>query len=210
MKVAIFGATGAIGKTILWELMDRGHEVTAIVRDPSKVEMKHERLRVEQGDLLNPDQVADFTAGQEAVVSAYGPKFGSEEELLEVTRSLIEGVRRGKAARLVVVGGAGSLLTDSNVMLMDTPGFPEEVKPLAKAHADAYGILAESDINWTYMSPAATITTGQRTGQFRIGMNRVVTDDLGESTISVGDFAAALVDELDDPQFIQSRFTVAY
>lgn len=180
MKVAIFGATGTIGKTILWELMDRGHEVTAIVRDPSKVEMEHERLRVVEGDLLNPDQVADFTAGQEAVVSAYGPKFGAEEEMLEVTRSLIEGVRRGKAGRLVVVGGAGSLLTDSGEMLMDTPGFPEEVKPLAKAHVDAYNLIEASDIHWTYMSPAATITTGRRTGLFRVGMNRVITDDLGE------------------------------
>ncbi|MBB6024906.1 putative NADH-flavin reductase [Paenibacillus sp. JGP012] len=210
MKVAIFGATGEIGKTILWELMDRGHEVTAVVRNPSKVEMVHERLRVEQGDVLNPDQVADFSAGQEAVVSAYGPKFGEEEELLEVTRSLIEGVRRANAGRLVVVGGAGSLLTDSGEMLMNTPGFPEEVKPLAQAHADAYTLLEESNIHWTYMSPAATITTGRRTGQFRIGMNRVITDDLGESTISVGDFAAALVDELDDPQFVQARFTVGY
>jgi putative NADH-flavin reductase len=210
MKVAIFGATGAIGKTILWELMDRGHEVTAVVRDPSKIEMVHERLRLEQGDLLNPDQVADFAAGQEVVVSAYGPKFGEEEEMLEVTRSLIEGVRRGKAGRLVVVGGAGSLLTDSGDMLMDTPGFPEEVKPLAKAHAEAYDLIEASDVHWTYMSPAATITTGRRTGQFRVGMNRVITDDIGESSISVGDFAAALVDELDDPQFIQSRFTVGY
>ncbi|WP_145325614.1 MULTISPECIES: NAD(P)-dependent oxidoreductase [Paenibacillus] len=210
MKVAIFGATGAIGKTILWELMDRGHEVTAVVRDPSKIEMVHERLRVEQGDLINPDQVADFAAGQEVVVSAYGPKFGEEEEMLEVTRSLIEGVRRAKAGRLVVVGGAGSLLTDSGDMLMDTPGFPEEVKPLAKAHAAAYDLIEASDIHWTYMSPAATITTGRRTGQFRVGMNRVITDDIGESSISVGDFAAALVDELDDPQFIQSRFTVGY
>ncbi|MET1173560.1 NAD(P)-dependent oxidoreductase [Paenibacillus amylolyticus] len=210
MKVAIFGATGAIGKMILWELMDRGHEVTAVVRDPSKVEMVHERLRVEQGDLLNPDQVADFAAGQEVVVSAYGPKFGGEEEMLEVTRSLIEGVRRAKARRLVVVGGAGSLLTDSGDMLMDTPGFPEEVKPLAKAHAEAYDLIEASGIHWTYMSPAATITTGRRTGQFRVGMNRVITDDIGESSISVGDFAAALVDELDDPQFIQARFTVGY
>lgn len=181
MKVAIFGATGAIGKTILWELMDRGHEVTAVVRDPSKIEMVHERLRVEQGDLLNPDQVADFAAGQEAVVSAYGPKFGGEEEMLEVTRSLIEGVRRAKAGRLVVVGGAGSLLTDSGDMLMDTPGFPEEVKPLAKAHAEAYDLIEASGIHWTYMSPAATITTGRRTGQFRVGMNRVITDDIGKA-----------------------------
>ena len=210
MKVAIFGATGVIGKMILWELMDRGHEVTAVVRDPSKIEMVHERLRVEQGDLLNPDQVADFAAGQEVVASAYGPKFGEEEEMLEVTRSLIEGVRRAKAGRLVVVGGAGSLLTDSGDMLMDTPGFPEEVKPLAKAHADAYELIEASGIHWTYMSPAATITTGRRTGQFRVGMNRVITDDIGESSISVGDFAAALVDELDDPQFIQARFTVGY
>ncbi|KAA8752590.1 NAD(P)-dependent oxidoreductase [Paenibacillus sp. UASWS1643] len=210
MKVAIFGATGAIGKMILWELMDRGHEVTAVVRDPSKIEMVHERLRVEQGDLLNPDQVADFAASQEVVVSAYGPKFGGEEEMLEVTRSLIEGVRRAKAGRLVVVGGAGSLLTDSGDRLMDTPGFPEEVKPLAKAHADAYELIEASGIHWTYMSPAATITTGRRTGQFRVGMNRVITDDIGESSISVGDFAAALVDELDDPQFIQARFTVGY
>ena len=122
----------------------------------------------------------------------------------------MEGTRRGGVTRLLIVGGAGGLIADSGVPLMDTPEFPEEIRPLARAHADAYDLYKESDLEWTYVSPAAIIEPGKRTGQFRIGMDRLVTDESGSGRISVEDFAVAVIDELDDPQFVQSRFTVAY
>lgn len=210
MNITIFGATGKIGQALLKEALNREHDVTAVVRDVSRLQMEHERLHPVIGDLLDPDSVAEHCKGREAVISAYGPQAGDEEEMLEAARSLVEGVRRSGAKRLLVVGGAGSLITDDGVRLMDTPTFPEELYFLAKAHADAYGIYSGSDLDWTYLSPAAVLEEGPRSGNFRIGIDRLITDEAGSSRITIADLAAALVDELEDPYFVRSRFTVAY
>lgn len=111
---------------------------------------------------------------------------------------------------MIVVGGAGGLETESGVQLMDTPEFPEEIRPLARAHEEAYHVYRASDLLWTVLSPAAVIEPGKRTGQFRIGLNRLVTDERDQSHISVEDYAVALLDEAEDPQFPEARFTVAY
>lgn len=210
MKITIFGATGMVGQAILKEALSREHEVTAVVRDVSRLTEKHERLHVVQGDIMDPASVEEHTKGREAVISAYGPKFGSEAELVEAARSLVEGVRRSGAMRLLVIGGAGSLMTDEGVRLMDTPSFPAEVYPLAKAHADAYEVYSQSDLEWSYLSPAAVLEDGRRSGNFRIGIDRLITDELGTSRITTGDLAAALIDEMEDPYFVASRFTAAY
>ncbi|ANS76775.1 3-beta hydroxysteroid dehydrogenase [Paenibacillus yonginensis] len=212
MKIAIFGATGTIGSRILKEALRREHEVTMVVRDPSKLAeaTPNERLHVKRGDLLMPQSVAEAAAGHEVVISAYGPRFGAEDELLEVARSLVEGVKKAHVHRLLVVGGAGSLEASPGVLLMDTPAFPEEIKPLARAHAKALEIYQASDIDWTYLSPPAAIEPGDRTGMFRIGTTRVILDELDNSRISAEDYAVALLDEIEDAQFIRERFTVAY
>ncbi|MCM3784728.1 NAD(P)-dependent oxidoreductase [Neobacillus mesonae] len=210
MSIALFGATGTIGQAILEEASRRNMTVTAIVRNRFKFNEKRDGLTIVEGDILRPESVAEAVKGHDVVISAYGPKFGEEEELLEAARSLVEGVRNSGVQRLLVVGGAGSLLTESGVPLMETAGFPEEVKPLALAHRDAFHIYEESDLDWTYLSPAATIEPGRRTGNFRIGMDRLILDEAGQSRISVEDYAAALLDEVDDPYFSRSRFTVAY
>ncbi|MGG3283561.1 NAD(P)-dependent oxidoreductase [Paenibacillus solani] len=210
MKVAIIGASGTIGKRITEEALRRGHDVTAILRNPERLEQEHERLNKVKADVMDPSSLEKAIQGHEAVISAFGPKFGQEEELLAAARTILEGTQRGGVSRLLIVGGAGSLIGDTGVPIMDTPEFPEEIRPLARAHADAYDIYKDSDLEWTYASPAAVIEPGKRTGQFRIGMDRLVTDESGSSRISVEDFAAAMIDELDDPQFIKSRFTVAY
>ncbi|AWB43217.1 3-beta hydroxysteroid dehydrogenase [Paenibacillus sp. CAA11] len=212
MRILLYGATGTIGKRILNEALRREHEVTVVVRDSSRLGMdeRPDRLHVITGDVMIPDSVAEAAEGQEIVISAIGPKFGEENDLLEAARSLVEGVKRSGARRLIVVGGAGSLEVAPGVRLMDTPEFPEEIRPLARAHAEAYEVYADSDIDWTYLSPAAVIEPGERTGQFRIGMKQLVTDELDNSRISAEDYAVALLDEVEDPQFIRSRFTVAY
>jgi putative NADH-flavin reductase len=210
MNIAIIGASGTIGRRITEEALRRGHEVTAVLRNPNRMDTEHERLKKAEADVMDPSSLEKAIQGHDAVISAFGPKFGQEEELLAAARTIVEGTRRGGVSRLLIAGGAGSLIADSGVPLMDTPEFPEEIRPLARAHADAYEIYKECDLEWTYVSPAAIIEPGRRTGQFRIGMDRLVTDESGSSRISVEDYAVAIIDELDDPQFVKSRFTVAY
>ncbi|AKG37179.1 NAD(P)-dependent oxidoreductase [Paenibacillus durus] len=210
MKTVLFGTSGTLGRAILEEALKRGHEVTAPLQKPEAIEIQHGGLLTLPIDLLRPEEVAQAAKGHEAVISAYEPGFGAEGELLEVARSLVEGLKTAGVNRLIVVGGAGSLKTDSGDRLMDTPEFPEEVKPLAAAHADAYEIYVHSGLDYTYASPAAIISPGRRTGQFRIGLDRLVVDENGRSEISVEDYAAAVIDELEEGHFIKARFTVGY
>ncbi|MFP4977115.1 NAD(P)-dependent oxidoreductase [Paenibacillus sp. CN-4] len=210
MKIVLFGGSGMIGGRILEEALRRGHEVTAALRSPGKLELEHGNLQKVTADVLDPKSVEAAAKGHEAAVSAFGPPFGREEELPESARSLLEGVRAAGASRLLVIGGAGSLLTESGERLMDTVGFPAEVRSLAMAHADAYEIYRNSDFDYTYVSPAAVIEPGRRTGQFRIGLDRLVVDEDGKSAISAEDFAVAVVDELEEQNFSRARFTVGY
>lgn len=222
MKMVLFGATGTIGKKILAEALRRGHEVTAAVRDKERAteiglrdivsaeDKKDGRLVVAEGDILVPDSIARLAKGQDIVISAYGPRFGDEDELQEATRCLIEGAKRGGVPRLIAVGGAGSLEIESGVRLMDTPEFPEEVLPLARAHNEALEIYRAAELDWTVLSPPAVIEPGKRTGQFRIGMDRLITDERDNSRITVEDYAVALLDEVEDPYYVRARFTVAY
>jgi len=109
-----------------------------------------------------------------------------------------------------MVGGAGSLEVAPGVQLVDAPNFPEAWKPVATAHRDALAALRKAPIDWTYFSPAAFIQPGTRTGKYRTGTEQLVADAKGESRISAEDYAVALVDEIEKPQFIRKRFAAAY
>jgi putative NADH-flavin reductase len=212
MKIALIGATGTIGQRILREALGRGHTVTAIARDPSRVAEQNPNLTVVAGDLLDPRSVADAVAGHDAVVSSYGPPQGSEQTLVDATRSLIDGVKRAGVKRLVAVGGAGSLEVSPGVQLVDTPHLPEAWRPIALAHRDALDVLRNQggDLEWTNFSPAAFIAPGERTGTFRLGGDGLVTDAEGQSRISAEDYAIALLDEVEKPRHVGRRFTVGY
>ncbi|GGF64906.1 3-beta hydroxysteroid dehydrogenase [Paenibacillus albidus] len=210
MDVVVLGASGTIGRAIVQEALKRKHEVTAAVRHPESLQLEHERLQVIAVDILNPASVAAAVRGHGEVISAYGPDPGAELDLLAAAVSLVEGLEAAGVSRLLIVGGAGSLKTESGERLMDTPGFPESVKPLAAAHADAYEIYRNCELDYTYVSPAASIQPGRRTGQFRIGLDRLIVDEDGDSNISVEDFAVAMVDEMEEGNFSRTRFTVAY
>jgi putative NADH-flavin reductase len=211
MKIALIGATGMIGQRILQEALTRGHQVTAVVRDPSRVTQQHDNLKVTTGDIFRADSIASAVTRHDAVISAFGPKQGEEQSLVEATRSLIDGVKRVGVKRLLVVGGAGSLEVAPGVQLVDTPDFPVAWKAIAFAHRDALDIYRkESDLEWTYLSPAALIQPGERTGKYRTGTDQLVTDENGESRISAEDYAVAMLDELENPRFIRKRFTIAY
>ncbi|EPY09223.1 NAD-dependent epimerase/dehydratase [Paenibacillus alvei TS-15] len=211
MKIAVYGATGTIGQRIVNEALTRGHEVTAVVRDASRVAQSHANLTVVTGDILNSASVSERTAGHDVVISSIGPKMGEESALVEATRALINGVKQAGVERLISVGGAGSLEVAPGVQVVDTPDFPDAWKPIALAHRDALDVYRhESTLAWTNVSPAALIEPGERTGQYRTGTDQLVVDAEGNSRISAEDFSVAILDEVENPQFTGRRFTAAY
>jgi putative NADH-flavin reductase len=208
MKIALYGAGGMIGSRILREALSRGHAVTLVVRDRRKLVPPTGRVLVVEGDVLDPGSVAAAVKGQEAVLSAVGP---TPEIITGAARSLIEGLTRAGVRRLVVVGGAGSLEVAPGVLLLQTPDFPAEYAAVAKAHAVALTTFRQNaTLEWTFLSPAAMIQPGARTGVFRLGGDQLLVDAAGESRISAEDFAVAFVDEVEKPAHIRRRFTVAY
>jgi putative NADH-flavin reductase len=211
MKIALYGATGNIGKRILNEALSRGHVVTAIVRDPKKMEVTHSHLKIEVGDILNAEDVRHNVGLNDLVISAYGP--GNNDPLLVIKayQSLNEGLKKAGIKRLLLVGGAGSLTVAPGLELIDTPQFPPAWKPVALAHRNVLHLyLDEKELEWTYASPAALIEPGKRTGKFRWGENQLLTDPEGNSRISMEDFAVAILEEAEQEKYLRKRFTVSY
>ncbi|HKH49754.1 MAG TPA: NAD(P)H-binding protein [Thermoanaerobaculia bacterium] len=175
------------------------------------------RIRLVQGDATDAASVASVVRGADAVVNAISPRPGKHGKpapsLTDAARALISGLKEAGVKRLAVVGGAGSLEVAPGVALVDTPGFPDAYKPEALEQRDALDVYrAEAGwIDWTYLSPAAMIQPGERTGRYRRTTgDQFLTDAQGNSTISFEDYAVALVDELEEPQHSGRRFGVAY
>ena len=210
MKVALYGATGKSGSRILKELASRGHQVIAIVRDPSKLTQTGPGVQVKQDDLSDPKKIAAAVDGAEAVVSAYAPPQNDVREIVGVTQRQVEALGQKPKARLIVVGGAGGLNVAPGIMLVDSPYFPEPYQPIARAHVEAFNVLRASKIDWTYLAPAAYFEPGERTGKFRLGKDELIANAQQESRISMEDYAVALVDELDKPGHRRQRFSVGY
>ncbi|MER7578568.1 NAD(P)H-binding protein [Kitasatospora sp. NPDC097691] len=213
MRITVFGATGNVGSRVVAEAIARGHEVTAVVRDPAKPHGLPSAVTLAVADARNPEDVTRVTAGQDAVITATRPVPGSEHELAVATEGLLAGLA-GTGVRLLAVGGAGNLLvpgTDGTT-LVETPGFPAEILPIALAcgeQLDLY-LAADADVDWTYLSPAALLEPGVRTGRFRLGRDELLLDADGNSAISMEDLAVALLDEVETPAHHRARFTAAY
>jgi hypothetical protein len=211
LKIALFGATGMIGSRIAAEAARRGHQMTALVRNPSRVPGGIANLHAAQADLLDAASVTEAARGHDVVASAYAPPRDDAGVVTKATRALVEGVRAAGLKRLVVVGGAGSLEVAPGKQLVDTEGFPDAYKAVALAHRDALAYYRTvSDLDWTFFAPAALIAPGERTGTFRTGTDTLLADASGESRISAEDYAVAFVDELEQGRFIHMIATVAY
>ena len=209
MKAVLYGATGNIGKRILEELLSRGHTVVAMLRNSSELQPTG-YLAVHQDDLSDATKTAAIIKGADAVISAYAPPGDNTDQLLKATSVLISAVKQAGVPRLLTVGGAGSLEVAPGVTLLDSGHLPEEWKAIAISHSKALEILRDSGIDWTSLSPAAFIEPGTRTGKFRLGKDQLITDQKGESRISMEDYAIAMVDEFEHPAHIRERFTVGY
>ncbi len=209
MKVAIIGASGFIGSAILNEALSRGHDITAIVRNPEKVTVSDPRLNVKKGDVIKEEELVSLLKGNEAVISAYSANDSST--YVKAITAIINATKKAGITRLLAVSGAGSLEVKPGVQLLDTPEFPAEWKDGATATRDAFDVIKQvTDLDWSVLSPAMVIEPGPRTGVFRLGKDQVLFNNKGESKISTADFAVALLDELERPAHIKQRFTLAY
>src|SRR5262249_44561989 len=161
---------------------------------------------------LARQSVAAAVAGQDTVISAFGPRGEAPQQVADAARALVAGLKQAGVKRVLVVGGAGSLEVAPGVQLVDTPMFPAAWKDLALAHRDALNVYRTEagELDWTYLSPPALIEPGERTGRFRLGGDQLLVDAQGQSRVSAEDYAIALLDELGSPRHVRQRFTVAY
>lgn len=214
-KIVIIGATGYVGSAILKEALGRGHQVKAIVRDPSKLTLIHPHLKVVGGNVTDTDFLSRELAKSDAVISAFNPGWSNPniyEETLEGYGSILCAVRNSGVHRFLMVGGAGSLLVAPGRQLMDEPDVPKKlllgIRGMAKVYTDL--LLPEKSVDWVFLSPAANMAPGERTGKFRLGKDELIVDESGDSNISVEDFAVAMIDELEQEKHHQERFTLGY
>lgn len=216
MKLVLFGATGNVGQRIAKEAVRRGHEVVGVVRDPAAVASPDPRVRLVQGDATDADRVAEVVRGADAVASAISPRPNARgltaASLAANARALIAGLKRAGVRRVLYVGGAGSLEVAPGQALMDQPGFPEAYKSEATEGREALAVWrGEAEgLDWTFLSPAAEIAPGERTGRYRTTGDAFLADDAGHSRISFEDYAVAVLDELEQPRHVGRRFGVAY
>jgi putative NADH-flavin reductase len=216
MKLALIGATGFVGSHLLQEALQRGHQVTAIVRDPSKLSLTHDNLTIAKGDINSINELAALLTGHDLVLSAFNAGWSNPnlyDDFLAGCKAIEAATEKAGVKRLIVIGGAGSLELHGH-QLVDSPQFPAEYKPGATAARDYLNIIKNNTVlDWTFFSPAIEMHQGitiGRTGKYRVGTDSPVFDTNGKSVLSVEDLAIAILDEVENKQFIKKRFTAAY
>jgi len=213
MNLLIFGATGHIGQAITAETLRRGHDVTAVVRDLARLSGAWPKLDVIVGDIAKPNTYSDALRHADAVIVAVSARRDGEPKALARNAGIVlDAAARAGVARLAWVGGAASLEVKPGVRVIDDPNFPAAWRPEAEAQAEALAAFraSKADIDWVYVSPAAVIEDGEHTGNYRVGGDRLLVDAHGKSHISVPDFAAALIDRVEQNDHPRQRITVAY
>ena len=203
MNIAVIGATGKAGSRIVAELLDRGHAVTAIARHPEALP-SHERLLARRGDARDRNSLAPLLSHHDAVVTA--------TRFLQIDPAvLVAAVKDAAVERLLVVGGAGTLVTASGREFLDTPDLPATSYEEALAGRAFLALLrTEADLDWTFLSPSVLFAPGARTGKFRLGGDALLIGADGRSAISMEDYAIAMADEIERPRHSRRRFTVGY
>ena len=208
MKIGIIGATGKAGSLIVNEAIKRGHEVTAIVRDAAKVQ--NAQINVVEKNVF--DLTSADLEKVDVIVNAFNSAPGQEEQHIEAGKVLIEALKGAANTRLVVVGGAGSLFVDEakTTRVFETPDFPKEYFPTASNMGKNLEELQNTNgIQWTYISPGGFFNpAGKRTGAYQKGGDILTLNSKGDSYISYADYAIAVLDEIENPQSINKRFSV--
>ena len=220
LDIVVYGATGKVGSHVVTEALDRGHRVTAVSRNPSKIEKEHNNLAVVKGDLLDKASVAEVVAGKDVVILSVRGVIGdagTPESALQfiAAENLIDVLfRLEDAPRLIHVGGSGSLEVEPGVLFAEKlPGIllPRKLKIEIAGQILALEFYRKvDDVEWTYVTPPKNFTNGPRTGVFRVGGDRALEDDRGRTRVSRADFAVALIDEAEQANYVRQRISVAY
>ena len=214
-KIILIGASGYVGSAIMKEALNRGMQVTAIVRHPEKITIKDANLTVKKGDVTDIDKIARLSKGADIIVSDYNPGWNNPdiyEETLSVYPKILEAVKKSGVPRFLMVGGAGTLFVEPGLRLIDSGMIPETILPGVKSLGEFYlnTLSKEKEVDWVFFSPAANLFPGKRTGKFRLGKDNMIVDDQGESSVSVEDYAVAMIDEVEYPTHHYERFTIGY
>lgn len=218
MNIAIIGASGFVGSALLKEAVQRGYTVTAVARHPEKIAANgNPHITVVGCDIFDEDKLVGVLLNHDAVLSVYNAGWTNPNiynDYLKGSKIIQDAVKKAGVKRYLVMGGAGSLEIGPGKQLVDSPDFPGEFKDGAKAARDYLNVLRkEKDLDWTFLSPAILMHPGidtGRTGKYRTGTDQPVFDANGVSKISVEDLVIAFLDELENGNYIQRRFTVAY
>jgi putative NADH-flavin reductase len=212
MKIALIGASGFVGSALLKEAVARGDTVTAIARNPGKVEQAKGVTAI-KADVTDVAKLAGLLKGQDVVISAFNGGWGDPDiyaKHFAGSKAVAEAAKQA-GVRLIEIGGAGSLRAPDGSQFVDSADFPAAYKDGARAARDALAALQRGDWkNWTFVSPPFTLAPGQRTGKYRLGLDNPIFDDKGASHVSVEDFAVAVLDEAETPKHAGKRFTVGY
>ena len=214
-SVVLIGASGFVGNAILNELLSRGHKVTAVVRNPKKINVTNSNLEIVKTDVSDTNVMVEICKGKEAIISAYNPGWANPDIYKETLRNyplILEAAKRSGAKRLLCVGGAGTLFCAPGLRVVDSGAIPDAIMGGVKSLGEFYmnTLMNEKAIDWIFFSPAGTLEPGKRTGKFRLGKDELIVDENGISHISVEDYAVAMVDELENPKHHYERFTIGY
>lgn len=219
-KVVLIGASGFVGSAILNELLNRGWSVKALVRNPQNIAIGNPALNVEKIDASNQHELEAALEGFADVISAYNPGWTNPDiydDTLKNYQKILDAAKAAHVRRLLIVGGAGTLFVAPGLRLMDTGKIPETFLPAVRGLGEFYlnTLMQEKDIDWVFFSPAGVLgnadrTPGLRTGKYRLGKDELIVDSSGNSSISVEDYAKAMVDELENGDHHQERFTIGY
>ena len=214
-NVLLIGATGFVGSAVLNELVERGHKVTAVVRNLEKI-AKNDLVTAVKEDVANVEAIAKLAEGKDAIISAYNPGWLNPEIATLITENypkILEAAKKSGVKRLLIVGGAGTLFCAPGLRVVDSGAIPAEIMGGVRPLGDFYlnTLMNENDIDWTFFSPAGTFDQeGKKTGNYRLGKDDLIVDAEGNSHISVQDYADAMVNELEKPAHHKERFTIGY
>ena len=215
LNIVVYGGSGAAGSRIANEAAARGHNVT-VVDKTLKRDIAPSGAKLVTGDAMDAKDIAKNIAGADVVVSSVivrptpTPTFA-----VDIAKAMVEAQRAqtGKKTRLVIVGGASSLNNAQGQRIVDTlpANMPAGTLNEIKSAVDALDYMnTVKDTSWTFVSPSSNFRPGERTGKFRLGTDTLITDAQGRSSISMEDFAVAILDEIEKPQYVNKRFTVGY
>jgi putative NADH-flavin reductase len=213
MKITILGAAGNVGRRIVNEALSRGHEVTAVVRSPERIKELPAGTNVQIGNASNLNDIVRLSVDQDLVINATRSAISNVDEVVMVTKTIMEGLAR-TGVRLMIIGGAASLTVPgtNGKKVIDSPQFlSASLRHIGEASFAQYeACLQEVRIDWSYLSPPADLKAGNRTGKYRLGRDELIVDSQGNSSISIEDLAIVVLDEAEQPGHHQTRFTAAY